>query len=1248
MHSIDITRSAFSPDKRYSGVLHTQGSVLLDADQNEAILIDRQDEKRTITDLLVTAGSPDNGFRIGPAAGAVGYDFELAAGTFYLGGTRLDLPRAERFRLQSEWLQMRDSGLPGGPLANAWLPEAISAVPTAVPAGARSDLVWLETWDKAVTGTEDGELIETALGVESAARLRAMRKVHVFPNAGGTCTAGFDALVAALEATGRFTFNRSTRKLASNRRMRVGFVDVGGVADPCRPAARRGFLGAENETIQVRVIADDRFIWSVGNAAPLYRVALNGGTLRFLSSPRDALLRPLAGDVIEILRADAILPNGERIAERHGLFYRVLNSFDPANGNVGLDPVPVPVPNPFPNDTAREAAWRVTFATPQQGDSYLYARVWRGETIAAAPAGKAFVAGTPVPLGSTGLTVTFTGNGPVGDSWTFSARPNTPEIISPWEMLQPSPPSAPNRYIAGLGIIEWPGGAGAPSFLDCRRRVRKLENASGCCEVTVGDNQESFGDVSTIAEALSRLPANGGKICLLRGRFTETVSFAGRRNIILEGCGPLTRLRGNQAHTQPVIGIADGERITVRGITIEALDRIAVALDDTGQDDFGENLRHIALERLRIEARDAPAIYFNGGEGLSVRDCQIDLAELAAPAAAGTTDGMASAVVLFGAQMLVETSRIVGEEAGERAALPMGGVHVLGGSEDVELRRNTIARTAGTGIVLGSVTMVEKGTPPSDRPLRTRLPRATGVDWDDLAATAADPAAGNAGFIVIYLTSSDGCTVVPVVIPEVTDDDGTAYVPDADPFIVGCRIIDNDIAGMGENGIGPFTQFDLATDQQLCGVSGLEVRDNRIRGCVRREPAELAGGQLIFTARGGIVLGWAEDVVIADNLVESCAAGRNVPVCGVFAAGLSYARITGNSIHDNGLRIIDLAMTPEPGQRGGIVIRSVVPAVVPISSIWPAGVLSSAHGRIPIQTGREALIVQGNAVSTPEGRALQVMGSGAMAITGNQFASLGAAAAGAFWEKIAASMLQGSAMGGAAGGKAAIDPFLTLDPFATLMGNAVVSVVNLGISADLDKGLPMSFGFGQMFQSGGNSAAGYNALVTTGRVLFNANQTRFDGLSLPVNIVPVLVGLVSLDDVTMTDNQCDADFLTGGLDWPMVHGAVIALMGRMASNRFSEPDIGLPENSPIQQLSGVHIGSSVMMHHNFGSHCFLGIPFAPAESLIEGNRSIVQQGLCDVISKNFTGMLGAMAGGIGQTGAGRVPGNYGYIAGEPA
>jgi hypothetical protein len=1233
MHAIDVTRHLFQPAKHYSGLLHYQGSVLLDSEQNEGAFIQQGEGRRLLTDLLATSGSPDDGMKIGPLLPApAGYDFAIAAGVFYLGGLRLDVDAPERFLLQSEYLQLRDKTAQA--LPNDWLTAEQDSVPAAPPAVARTDLVWLEAWEQTVTGAEDAETIEVALEVESSARLRPTRKVHLFTgNGSDRCGDAFDALVASLEAGGQATYDAETAELRSNRRLTVDFVDTGPAPDPCTPSVRRGFLGAENETIQVRIIADNRFVWSFGNAAPLYRVTLAGNTIDFLTPPRDELLRPLVGDLIELIRCDAILPNGQVVGERHGLFYRVQTPYDPGNGTVLL--ADGPAATPFFNDTARAAAFAAAW-TLDPPDGHLYARVWRGETISAAPIGKTAAPPPAVPLGNTGIVVSFTGNGPVGDSWTFSVRPNTPEMIMPWEMRRPTAPSAPRRYITALGLIRWSGVAGtAPVFHDCRRRIRKLANASGCCEVTVGDNQESFGDVDTIAEALARLPDSGGKICLLRGTHRENVLIDARENIVIEGCGALTRLLpAAPGPGKPVIGIRDSRSIAIRGFAIEALESIAIAVDDTGTGDFGSETRGIRIEQMALHTRDAPALLFNGGAGLVLERSRISLDQIVTGAGApGSSNGLSSAVILFGRDMRVEENEIVTPGVAGRVLLPMGGVHVIGGSERIEIRRNRIQGGGGAGIVLGSIAMVPAA---GDVPHRPRLPFAVEVDWSDYGAPKG--AGGASSFIMIfwvYVVTPEGCWYVPVTV---TGGGGGAVPlrPDADPFIVQCAIVENEIADMGESGIAPFTQFDLNEDRQYCGVADLLVRGNRIRNCALNEPPPLVDGQIVHTGRGGIVLGWAEDLECIDNLVEGCGAQSTGPICGFFAAGLAHARIARNRIHGNGRRILAMQELPPLGQRGGIVIRYAQPGLTPLSELQ----LPVDVGELLMENGRDALLIHENQVSTPEGRALHLGGAGAMSIADNQFVSLGAVAASTFWWTLFSALAGAGATGTAPGGAGAVPSglinMLQLDPFPTLMGNAVVSVVNLGLGADfLD--LPFSFGFGVSDVDEGGDARTRTA-VTTGRVMFSDNQTRFDGLAMPITLVPALIGLISLDDVKMNGNQCDADALLNILDIVAVHACVFSITNQMTDNRFSEPT-WQKDGKAASQLSGLSIGLSVLQHHNFGTHCFRSF-CQNSLSIRDPNASFADPAYC---ARAGARMVGVGARMFDYAGAEESP--VGYMAG---
>lgn len=1182
MHAIDVTRHLHQPRKHYSGLLHYQGSVTTDSDSNEQGLLGQDETRHILTDLLCTAGSPDDGFRIGPLAPApAGYDFALAAGVFYLGGMRLDIEAPERFRLQTEYLQMRQ----GAPvLANNWLDLALDVIPAAPPAGARTDLVWIEAWEQAVTGAEDEETIETALAVECAAHLRPMRKVHLFPDTPADCDDAFQELVDRLEADGRFSFDPDSAELRSQRRLTVDFVDTAPPADACAPPVRLGYLGAENETIQIRVISGTRFAWAFGNAAPLYRCRLQpADILRLETPPRDAFMCPLIGDMIELIRCDAILPNGEFIGERHGHFYRVATNYDPDTGTVGL--ANGPTAGPFFNETGVADGLADALQTPRPGADFFYARVWRGETISADPIGQDMAAAPAwTILGNTGIRVRFSGNGPVGDSWTFSVRPETPDIVIPWEMRRACPPSGPRRFIAGLGLIRWPGVAGAaPDYHDCRTRIRKLARVGGCCEVTVGDGHESHGDTASIAEALVRLPASGGKICLLRGTHRENVLIESRGNIVIEGCGPLARLVG-ASDDRPVIGIRDSHDITIRNFTIEAPDQVAIAIDDDGDARFGNRTRAIAVDAMQIRSRDAPALVFNGGAGLALTESSLLFSPLERrPAASGAAEGTSSMVILLGRDLRVERCLIAPVEADvrflRRVSWPHGGIQVIGGSEEVEIRRNRIRGGAGTGILLGSVTMVADDR---WRPVY-RVDAVAASNW----RVYREPASLSAYRVGAWIdVTADGCIRFPPRPPDRPGEPGRPLRPNADPFILGLAIIENEIKSMGECGIAPFAQFDLARDRQYCGVSDLLIRGNRIIGCAHREGAPLTGGEYAYTARGGVILGYAEGLDFTDNEVRDCGTNRLDPVCGFFAAALAHARIAGNRIHGNGRRVTAEDTDIPLGQRGGIVVRFVQPSVHPIFDFRIVGRI------LPLmQGGGEALLVEGNQVSSPEGRALQICGVGAISITGNQFVSLGGAAA----RLVSARYF----VAGNSLVNAGIQDFIAADLFPSLFGNLVVSVLNLGRAGDFD-----ATGFGlapaQRVDAGGGVGAG--EAITTGRLLFANNQTRFDGLGSVPGFALSLVGLASLDDARMIGNQCDADFRND--QRAMTHGLVIGATANMSGNRFSEPPRG------TQALSGVCFGWSAFMHHNFGTHCFRGWGIGQWSEL-GPNHHLVSNDLCD-------------------------------------
>src|SRR5213078_2281168 len=169
MATEEKSRDAFEPKKRYAAVGMQLGRVLLDDDFNEAERIRLEQERRVNIDVIGPVGSPDDGFKLqnGPGT-ASGVDFEIAAGTLYLGGLRLWNPVTVKFSLQDDWLQQSPSDRP-------------SLTPD------RTDLVYIEAWQQPVTAAEDGELFEVALGgPDTSDRLRTMWRVHIASEVTGT------------------------------------------------------------------------------------------------------------------------------------------------------------------------------------------------------------------------------------------------------------------------------------------------------------------------------------------------------------------------------------------------------------------------------------------------------------------------------------------------------------------------------------------------------------------------------------------------------------------------------------------------------------------------------------------------------------------------------------------------------------------------------------------------------------------------------------------------------------------------------------------------------------------------------------------------------------------------------------------------------------------------------------------------------------------------------------------------------
>jgi hypothetical protein len=106
MPSYDLTRHATNFRKQYAGVRMQQGRILTDDDFNEHARLEAERERRTLTEVIGPAGTPDNGFAISnPSTTGGSLDFTIGAGTMYVGGLRLEMAEPETYLLQHDWLR---------------------------------------------------------------------------------------------------------------------------------------------------------------------------------------------------------------------------------------------------------------------------------------------------------------------------------------------------------------------------------------------------------------------------------------------------------------------------------------------------------------------------------------------------------------------------------------------------------------------------------------------------------------------------------------------------------------------------------------------------------------------------------------------------------------------------------------------------------------------------------------------------------------------------------------------------------------------------------------------------------------------------------------------------------------------------------------------------------------------------------------------------------------------------------------
>ena len=1091
----DITR--LFPDRatRFHALVRQQGRLPIDAEENFASDIAEWERDDHFTEAIAPSGSPDDGFRITlPVAGPPA-DFSIAAGSYYLGGARIENPATLTYRGQRlrNWL--------GFALDAEGAQEAIGANPRF--------LVWLEAFDQLVTATEDAELKDPGLGgPDGVAARRFGWRVRATPVAGPGCALARSQWLAAMGWTG--LVDSATGALSSGATLTVAFNPAEEDHDLCAPALTPGFLGARNECYRVMVSRPGRYVWGRDDAAPVYRVRVESiaGQLRrivFLTPPRDEHTRPRQGQTVELLRWDDRLPNGQKTAEPLGTFFTVATGY--SDGAITLS---TPVDATLSAWLAGLPASMLSSEDPPTEQRYFYLRLWTG-------GGSGGQADRPLASGDlqgTGLSLSFGASPLPGDCWVIAARPNAPTQLLPWALRTGKAADGPRRHVVPLAFVDLAAG----TVTDCRRRFRPLYRLGGCCTVTVGDGESSWGDVSSIAAALARLPASGGEICLGPGTWRESITLDGRSNVVFSGCAGRTRWLSGAAG-QPALTVDRSQNIRVRRLQMESQDAPCVLASSA--------LSALALEDCRLVSPSGGVLRIAGVQGLTIERCLVECGPMANPMGANASF---AAVTMRGEALVLRQSVVRAIAGATPQALALGGVHVGGGSRDVTIVDNQILDGAGNGLTLGSARIVIV-----PRPAFTADPEAA----IDEALTAADT-----GMVLGFTVSFDaaGCIRITPVDPEPEDrGDGSIAVPVSDGAVLDTRVARNRIQGCGASGIATYPLLPVdasgAPAWDAVSVEGLEVADNDILACCVREPAPVPELQRLFTGQGGIALGIAIDVTVRDNRIEDHGLEPARAACGVFVGYGEAVRVERNRIERNGGQ-----EAPVFGAVGGIVVR-VAMGGAPVASPF-------AHET----SDRPALLVQGNVVHAPAGRALKALGLGPMLVTGNRLT-------GANRSRLFSNFLQGFVLfllGAAAAREVLLDPaspevvdLLLFDGFIDVLGGDAVSLVNLSMTEELLLAYRASRDFA------GHAAAtltarsdGLLAGLRGGETLFNDNQVSLRGGpgEMPAHLSSVLI--LSLDDIGFADNQCE---LEADLAFAFFDAMVLGGTLRATGNRLQEP-----------------------------------------------------------------------------------------------
>jgi hypothetical protein len=174
----NFSRNTFDPLKDYVAVRLQQGVPVLDADWNELNDVTRQELYDALS-LTFTDGVQPHGFDLEVGFRPEPNDFGVLAGAALIQGRPVRVQTNVRYSTQP-WTDPKRAARDGV----AVIPPLTTPTGTATTPP-RTDIVYLDVWEREVGSAEDANLINPVIGVETCVRIKREAAVRV---AEGTAT----------------------------------------------------------------------------------------------------------------------------------------------------------------------------------------------------------------------------------------------------------------------------------------------------------------------------------------------------------------------------------------------------------------------------------------------------------------------------------------------------------------------------------------------------------------------------------------------------------------------------------------------------------------------------------------------------------------------------------------------------------------------------------------------------------------------------------------------------------------------------------------------------------------------------------------------------------------------------------------------------------------------------------------------------------------------------------------------------